>query len=364
MLGRLCAGLLILPALAAAERPVTLSDAGRQPRVAVGIDGTVACAWGEPDLSRTVPGGLVVCRVSPDGGKTWNAPVTIARIDRLALGMRRGPQVAVAGSWISVLAISHDAGDVLAWRSADRGVTWTGPVVVNDVSGSAREGMHAVAAAPGGPLLAVWLDHRGAGTTIRSAGSADGGGGWEPPVQVYASPAGHVCECCHPFVTADAKGRFHVLFRNWLDGSRDIWTTTSSDGGGSFAAATRLGTGTWPLEGCPMAGPWAAPGRTSLETVWKREGAVYAARPGAKEAKLAEADQPVVASGSGGVYRMWMKDTTILLQSPGSTSARRLAPGQWPAAASAPDGRGPVIAAWQAPADGGGVIVQVLSARR
>ncbi len=364
MIRRILAVVLALPVCAAAEQTIALSDTGRQPRVAIGVDGTVACAWGETDFSRTVPGAAIVCRTSADAGRTWAAPVRIAWVERLAIGMRRGPQIAVAGSAIVVLAISHAAGDVLAWRSADRGLAWTGPVVVNDAPGSAKEGLHAVGASSDGTLLAVWLDHRGAGTTIRSVRSADGGASWGPNVEVYASPAGHVCECCHPFVTADAQGAFHVLFRNWLGGSRDIWTAVTADGGRTFRPAKKLGTGTWPLEGCPMAGPWAAPGKTALESVWKREGVLYASGPGHPETRLAAADQPVVASGSGGVWRMWSKDKKIVVAGPGGAKRVTIADGVWPAASGAPGGRGPVIVAWQSSSDAGGVFVRRLSSRR
>lgn len=355
---------LLLPASALAEPPQLLSESGKQPRVAVGTDGTVAVAWGAPDLSRTMPGGLVMCRISPDGGKTWNPASSIGRVDKLALGMRRGPQVAVAGSSIAVLAISHASGQVMAWRSADRGTTWTGPVAVNDSPGSAKEGLHAVAGSSDGTLLAVWLDHRGSGMEIRSARSADGGASWERNVLAYASPAGHVCECCHPFAVADPAGVFHVLFRNWIAGSRDIWMVSSADGGRTFGAGSKLGTGTWPLDGCPMAGPWAAPGSKGLDTVWRRERVLYASRPGGAETRLAEADQPAIASDRSGAYRLWTSDQAIMLQPPGRSKARTLAPGIYPAAAGAPDGRGPVIAVWQLPGDAGGISSLTLSKRR
>jgi DMSO/TMAO reductase YedYZ molybdopterin-dependent catalytic subunit len=213
-------------------------------------------------------------------------------------------------------------------------------------------------------LRAVWLDHRGAGMEIWSARSPDGGATWANNVLVYASPAGHVCECCHPFVTADAKGGFHVLFRNWLDGSRDIWTVASADGGTSFSAGQKLGTGTWLLDGCPMAGPWAAPGRISLETVWKREGTLFASRPGEPETRLAEGDQPVVASDASGAYRLWTREKKILVLAPGAGKPRTLGPGVYAAAAGSPDGRGPVVAVWQAPGEAGGVSVLPLAPRR
>ena len=44
------------------------------------------------------------------------------------------------------------------------------------------------------------------------------------------------------------------MFRNNVNGSRDEYLVESRDGGRSFAAARKLGSGTWPLNGCPMDG--------------------------------------------------------------------------------------------------------------
>ena len=52
----------------------------------------------------------------------------------------------------------------------------------------------------------------------------------------------------------DAQGRVAVMWRNWLNGSRDMFAALSSDGGKTFATAQKLGSGTWKLNGCPMDG--------------------------------------------------------------------------------------------------------------
>ena len=47
---------------------------------------------------------------------------------------------------------------------------------------------------------------------------------------VYASPDGHVCECCRPSI-AVADRRIALMFRNWIDGNRDM--DVPRPGGGS-----------------------------------------------------------------------------------------------------------------------------------
>ena len=94
-------------------------------------------------------------------------------------------------------------------------------------------------------------------------------------MRVYQSPDGHICECCQPVAAVDAQGRVAVMWRNWLGGTRDLYLTTSADGGKTFAAAQKLGTGTWKLNGCPMDGGAVAfnPLGKPL-AVWRRKKAV------------------------------------------------------------------------------------------
>ncbi len=48
----------------------------------------------------------------------------------------------------------------MAYRSLDNGKSWLGPVNVNDVAASAREGLHAMTSSENGTLWCVWLDLR------------------------------------------------------------------------------------------------------------------------------------------------------------------------------------------------------------
>lgn len=105
-----------------------------------------------------------------------------------------------------------------------------------------------------GAVFVTWLDLRDGGTELWSAVSPDGGATWGDNTRVYQSPAGHICECCHPSAAMDGKGRVAVMWRNWLGGSRDMYAAMSDDYGKTFAPAQKLGSGTWKLNGCPMDG--------------------------------------------------------------------------------------------------------------
>ncbi len=221
--------------------PQEFRDA-RQPQVAVDPTGKVYLVFGVEDA--------IYCTVSEDGGKSYRPPVKVAAEGSLSLGMRRGPRVAATGSSVVVTAICGKVGrgkdgDLLAWRSHDGGKTWQGASKVNGVEGSAREGLHGMAAAPDGTVFCVWLDLRERKAQVYGAASTDGGVAWHPDRLIYASPEGNVCPCCQPLAAFDPRGKLHVMWRNDLAGARDMYLVSSPDGGRTFGPPLKLGEGTW-----------------------------------------------------------------------------------------------------------------------
>jgi hypothetical protein len=273
--------------------------------------------------------------------------------------MRRGPRIAVAGRALVVTAVygregKGRDGDILAWRSIDGGKTWSGPSRVNDVAGSAREGLHAMAGGPAGQLACAWLDLRQKGTRIYGSTSKDGGKTWAANTLVYESPDGTVCQCCHPSVAFGQDGSWVVMWRNALGGARDMYVARSTVGG-SFGPAGKLGSGTWPLDACPMDGGGLAVGSGgAISTAWRRARRVYACDAGRPEVDLGPGEQPWAASGADGVYLVWLvaRGRSVRALCPSDAGqARVLAPvGDDPVVAGA--GNGPVIAAWSVPGKG------------
>ena len=181
---------------------------------------------------------------SRDEGKTFTAPVRVGGGAVIPLSRHRGPRIVISGDTVVITAVAGKTlstaqhahglpsdGDLMAWKSTDHGVSWSKGTVVNDVPGSPTEGLHTLAADGHGNLFAAWLDHRGGkGTKLYGARSTDGGMTWAKNVQIYASPDGSICECCHPSAAFTSDGRILVMFRNWLGGSRDLYLTESGDG--------------------------------------------------------------------------------------------------------------------------------------
>lgn len=292
---------------------VSLADGkiagAKEPQAAVGTSGQIYVTFGA--------GKDVYASVSRDRGKTFASPVRVGNEGNLSLGMRRGPRIVATKRGAVVSAIYGKAGggqdgELFAWRTEDGGRTWLGPARVNDVSGAAREGLHGMTVSPDGTKIAcTWLDLRAKGTQLFSSVSSDGGKTWSKNVLVYRSPDGSICECCHPSLVYDAQNRLHAMWRNSLGGARDMYLATSSDGGKTFAAAQKLGVGTWLLNACPMdGGALAVSPKTGITTFWRRDNMLYLVdASGAKrpEKSMGPGQQGTIAKTDGGTYLAWLR---------------------------------------------------------
>jgi hypothetical protein len=311
---------------ATAASPVNVTaDSGianpRQPQAAVDEQGVVYVAFGA--------GEAVYCAVSSDRGNRFDKPTKIGSVKGLALGMRRGPRVAAGHGVVVVSAISHELGDLFSWRSTNGGKTWHGPLRVNDSPRDAREGMHAMAMGPSGQLFCTWLDLRSGKTELYGARSIDRGASWSENWKIYTSPSGSVCECCHPSATYDGEGALHVMWRNSIDGARDMFLATSTDGGLTFSPAEKLGSGSWLLNACPMdGGSLAATTAGEVTTVWRRDQQLYRTRvDGRIEEQLGPGMQPWAAATASGTWLTWIsrRGGDLWLLAPRSQQPEKLA---------------------------------------
>jgi hypothetical protein len=138
------------------------------------------------------------------------------------------------------------------------------------------------------------------------------------------------------------------MFRNAVEGARDLYVTRSRDGGRTFEPAVKLGSGNWKLEACPMdGGGLAIDGRGAVVTVWRRETELFLARPGEPEERLATGHDPVIAVGGDGSWSVaWRGEEGLLIRDAKHPEPRRLTEGgQAPVLLALPDGS--LLAAWE-----------------
>lgn len=342
----------MIPLLFATVLATQIDAPAREPQMAV-QGKTVGLTFGAAKA--------IYFSLSRDGGQTFDAPMKVNEAEILPLNRHRGPRIvmlrdgsiaisAVTGRKLAEGPHAHGLpsdGDLWLWRSTDTGKTWSPGIRINDAPGASTEGLHALAADAQGNLFAAWLDKRvGTGTELYGARSTDGGRTWSKNVRIYASPSGTICQCCHPSVAFDADGRILVMWRNWLDGSRDMYLSRSRDGV-NFAKAEKLGQGTWPLNACPMDGGGIAVAGKRAVTAWRRDGEVFLAAPGEAETKLGKGIDVAVAAGTdGSVYAVWTSKAGLLASKPGVKDPVTLAPkGTFPTVVALTGGG--ALAAWE-----------------
>ena len=135
------------------------------------------------------------------------------------------------------------------------------------------------------------------------------------------------------------------MFRNWLKGNRDLFITTSVDGGLTFGKAKQLGDGNWKLNACPMdGGGLVIKNVNTISTVWRREGDIYACEAGKKEHKIATGKQVTVAGTNNNNFISFVNEGKIYCIKPGGTMVE-LGSGSYPRLVMANEET--AVCAWQ-----------------
>ena len=275
---------------------------GQMPNLAVDKAGNVHLVYGFGDS--------VVYAESVDHGVSFSTPVLVATIPELFAFAMRGPQIAVTDQGLTIIA-ADKTGNIYSYRKTTAG-NWEKAARVNDVDAVAREGLMALGGDLG-VLFAVWLDLRGnQHNKIVGAKSLDGGKTWTKNRLIYASPDSTVCECCKP--SAVVQGiNIYVMFRNWIQGSRDLYLIRSLDGGAHFDKAEKLGKGTWPLNGCPMdGGGLTVDAGNNPQTVWRRQNKIFSCTPGKPELEIGEGKACSIASINGVNLYAWIENGEVI----------------------------------------------------
>jgi len=198
----------------------------------------------------TVMGGPAVFVRTTDGGTTWSRPRNIYNPGPGATTIDNQLVVLPDGTLVNFsMVFSGNPTIGVIVRSADKGVTWSHPIVINTLqdigvvdvkTGEAvREGLANIGVDPlRGTLFLVWPDARFSGGLrdgIAFSKSTDGGLTWSAPVQVNQAPN---VQAFAPAVAVAPNGTIAVTYYDFRKDTPDLntlltnyWRVTSRDGG-------------------------------------------------------------------------------------------------------------------------------------
>jgi len=255
-------------------------------------------------------GDSIMYSFSSDEGNTFSTPILISVLPELVASHMRGPQIAATDNAIVVTAANND-GNIFSYSKNKMG-KWAQTSMVNDIDTIAKEGLMALAA-EGQNSFAVWLDLRNKHNEIFGAKSTDGGVTWSKNTMIYTSPDTTVCECCKPSVVMKGNS-IYVMFRNWLNGNRDIYLIQSPDGGNSFNQAQKMGNRSWALNACPMDGGGLAITDNGIaQTVWRRENKIFSYEPGRQEKEMGEGKSCTMETVNGKNVFAWTEKGEVIV---------------------------------------------------
>jgi hypothetical protein len=251
---------------------------------------------------------------STDGGRTWEPTRTILDFPDNSGDQTLGNQIVVLGDGTLVNAFNllDDGLPLVALqRSTDRGVTWSDPIVVDVLFGSAAQGqgvidpfdqhpvrtgdlLPEVAADPrpgSDDLHIVWQDVRFTlaaplpyfNDQIVISSSTDGGLSWSDAKRVSENK---LTQAFTASVEINERGRVGVTYYDFSADdpsggplATDYWFTASRDGGSTFSARERLTRRSFDMRIAPDANGYFVGDYEGLATAGRRFLPVFVTTP-------------------------------------------------------------------------------------
>jgi hypothetical protein len=143
-----------------------------------------------------------------------------------------------AGTLHAVYYAAGTGGDYDIWyiTSDDDGLTWSTPVALTGDAG--RDWFPSILCASDGKLWVFWSSDRTGVDEydIWYTSSSDGGANWSDATRLTEAPLWDYA----PSIMQAADGRLWVAYYSYREQDWDIWYQTSSDGGSTWSAATRM----------------------------------------------------------------------------------------------------------------------------
>ncbi len=258
-------------------------------------------------------GDSVLYTSSPDG-KSFTPVSLVAIVPKVFSFAMRGPQIAVTTNGL-IITVCTQQGDIFTFTKNGNG-SWSKAIRINEKE-TAKEGLIALGS-DGSKAFVVWLGIKNPeGQQLMGARSADSGKTWSKGMLVYDSPDSTICECCKPSV--EMKGdKVFVMFRNQVNGTRDMYLIESADAGRSFRKAEKLGMGTCKLKGCPMDGGGITLNPVGVpQIIFRREDKLYGVNPHMPEKLLGQGRNGAVENINNKNVYAWTENGNIIIMKPG-----------------------------------------------
>jgi len=195
---------------------------------------------------------------SSDGGSSWRVPITVNQRLVSVKKSKRGNDFQLAASGNTVMVVWQTkggepwTGKIAVALSQDFGQSWKQiPSPVSEQYAKIDQGYFDLSVDSQGHFHVVWLDDREeAGNTqgLRYARLRNKADQWDQHKNLELT----ACTCCWASITVDKKDNIHVLFRD--DSPRDMYLTSSLDGGKSWQKPQTAGSFSWEFIGCPHQG--------------------------------------------------------------------------------------------------------------
>ena len=264
--------LLILTIHGPDDVPVKAGPGSALPRLMESPDGGVLLSWTEPSSE-----GHHALRYARWSGGAWSEPKTVSEGNSWFLNWADFPSVVENGDVLTAhyLAMSGPGTysyDVRLQVSPNGGRSWSAPITPHRDGTATEHGFVSLVPLPNGRTSAIWLDGRqttgqhGAygdlkhAMTLRSA-EVDSKGVLSNERLLDDS----VCDCCQTSAVLTSEGVV-AFYRNRTENEiRDIWVVREDDGWSKPAPVHEDG---WHLAGCPVNGPAAAARDSRVVVSW------------------------------------------------------------------------------------------------
>jgi hypothetical protein len=200
---------------------------------------------------------------------SWRAAATVIQDDAMFINWADLPAVTPVGAdallahWLSYVADSPYAYQILTAFSADGGSSWSEPSSPHK-DGTATEHGFVSTYPAGNEVGLIWLDGRETpdhGMTLRSATLSSGGS-----LDNESLIDDLVCDCCQTDVAVTTAGPI-AIYRNRTDDEvRDIYISRYLEG--QWQAGTPISDDGWVISGCPVNGPVIAADGDRVSVAW------------------------------------------------------------------------------------------------